>query len=120
MVEVDVGEIQRGDAITQEPAPTEVISEVTMQAVQDVQIGASDDKVWTQLPKNFVNWDSDNEDHIENEGIQRTTKELSILRIEVRKWRIQVERFQEGMVSLPEHRNTIKELKERWAEELMF
>ena len=39
--------------------------------------------------------------------------------MEVRKWRIQVERYQEGMVSLTEHRNTIRELKEKWVEELM-
>ena len=50
-----------------------------MQAIQDVQIGASDDKVWTQLPQNFVNLDYDNGDHTEDEGIQRLTKELSIL-----------------------------------------
>ena len=30
-----------------------------------------------------------------------------------------MERYQEGMVSLAEHRNTIRELKEKWAEELM-
>ena len=54
------------------------------------------------------------------EGIQRLTQELSLLRIEVRKWKSQVERYQEGMVPLAEHRKTIKELKERWAEELMF
>ena len=30
-----------------------------------------------------------------------------------------MERYQEGMVSLAKHRNTIRELKEKWAEELM-
>ena len=40
-----------------------------MQAVHDVQIGASDDKVWTQLPQNFLNLDSNNKDHAEDEGI---------------------------------------------------
>ena len=30
-----------------------------------------------------------------------------------------MERYQEGMVSLTEHRKTIKELKEKWVEELM-
>ena len=30
-----------------------------------------------------------------------------------------MERYQEGMVSLAEHRKTIRELKEKWAEELM-
>ena len=45
MVEVATGEIQGRDAVTQEPAPPEVILEV-----QDVQIGISGDKVWTQIP----------------------------------------------------------------------
>ena len=31
-----------------------------------------------------------------------------------------MERYQEGMVPLAEHRKTIKELRERWEEELMF
>ena len=31
-----------------------------------------------------------------------------------------MEECQEGTVSLAEHRKTIKELKERWVEELMF
>ena len=56
-----------------------------MHAVQEVQIGTSDDKVWTQLPQNFVNLDFDNEKHAKDEEIQRLTKELSILKIEVRK-----------------------------------
>ena len=30
-----------------------------------------------------------------------------------------MERYHEGMVSLAEHRKTIKELKEKWVEELM-
>ena len=108
MVELATGEILGRDAITQELAPPEVILEV-----QDVQIGTSGDKVWTQLPQNFINLDFDNEEHPEDEEILKLTKELSILRIEVRKWRSQVERCQEGMVSLAQHRNTIRDLKER-------
>ena len=82
MVEIATREIQGRDAVTQEPTPPKVISEV-----QDVQIGTSGDKVWTQLPQNFVNLDSDNEEHAEDEEIHKMTKELSIIRIEVRKWR---------------------------------
>ena len=63
-----------------------------MLVVQDVQIGALDNRLWTKLPQKKFNLDYDNEDHAEDEGIQRLTKELSILRIEVRKWRIRVER----------------------------
>ena len=69
MVEVVAGEIQGSNAVTQEPTPLEVISELSMQVVQDVQIGTSDDKVWTQLPQNFVNSDSDNEEHAKDEEI---------------------------------------------------
>ena len=64
MVEFDAGEIQGRDTVTQELVPLEVISEV-----QDVQIGTSGDKVWTQIPQNFVNLDSNNEYHAEDEGI---------------------------------------------------
>ena len=74
MVEVAAGEIQGRDAVTQEPVPPKVISEVSMQAVQDVQIGTSADKVWTQLPQNFVNLDFDNEEHAKDEEILRLTK----------------------------------------------
>ena len=49
--------------------------------MQNVQAKASGGKVWTQLSQNFVNLDFDNEDHVEDEGIQRLTKELSVLRI---------------------------------------
>ena len=87
--------------------------------VQDVQCGTSGDKVWTELPQNFINLDSDKEEHPEEEEILKLTEEILILRIEVRKWRNKVERYQEGMVSLAEHKKTIKELKEKWVEELM-
>ena len=119
MVEVTAGEIQGRDAVTQETTPPEVISEVSRKSVHDVQIGTLGDKVWTQLPQNFINLDSDNEEHPENEEILKLTKKISILRIEVRKWRSQVERYQEGMVSLAEHRKTIRELKEKWEKELL-
>ena len=114
MVEVVAEEIPGRDAITQEPATPEVISEV-----QDVQCGTLGDKVWTELPQNFINLDSDKEEHPEEEEISKLIEELSILRIEVRKWGSQVEIYQEGMVSLAEHRKTIRKLKEKWAEELM-
>ena len=62
MVEVVVEEIPRRDVVTQELAPREVISEV-----QDVQCGTSGDKVWIQLPQNFINLDSNKEEHLEEE-----------------------------------------------------
>ena len=112
--EVAGGEIQGENVVTQEPSSPEVIAGVPIQAVHNVQAEALGGKVWTQLSQNFVNLDDDNEDHAKDDGIQRLTQELSLLRIEVRKWKSQVERYQEGMVSLVEHRKTIKELRERW------
>ena len=76
MVEVSAEEIQGRDVVTQEPTPPEVILEV-----QDVQIGTSYDKLWTQLPQNFIYLDSDNEEHPKDEEIMKLTKEISILRI---------------------------------------
>ena len=87
--------------------------------VHDVQCGTSGDKVWAELPRNVINLDSDQEEHPREEEILKPTKELSILRIELRKWISQVERYKEGMASLAEHRNIIRELREKWAEELM-
>ena len=60
MVEVVAEEILGRDAVTQEPAPPEVILEV-----QDVHCGTSGDKVWSLLPQNFINLDSDKEEHPE-------------------------------------------------------
>ena len=74
MVEVVAEEIPGRDVVTQEPAPPEVISEV-----QDVQCGTSGDKVWTQLPQNFINLDSDKEEHPEEEEILKLTEELVAL-----------------------------------------
>ena len=69
MVEVVAGEIPGRDAVTQETTPPEVISEV-----QDVQFGTSGDKVWTQLPQNFINLDYDNEEHPKEEEILKLIK----------------------------------------------
>ena len=39
--------------------------------------------------------------------------------MEVRKWKSQVEEYQEGIVSLTEHKKTIRRLEEKWVEERM-
>ena len=62
MVEVVVEEIPGRDTITQEPTPLEVILEL-----QDVQCGTLGDKVWTEIPQNFITLDSDKEEHLEEE-----------------------------------------------------
>ena len=60
MVEVVAEEILGRHVGRQEPAPPEVTSEV-----QNVQCGTLGDEVWTELPQNFINLDSDNEEHPE-------------------------------------------------------
>ena len=47
-------------------------------------------------------------------------KEISLLKIEVKKWKRQVDKYQEGMIPLADHEKTIIELREKWAEDLMF
>ena len=114
MVGVVAEEISGRDVVTQEPTPLEVTSEV-----KNVQCGTSGDKVWAEIPKFFINLNSYREEHPKEEEILKLTEELSILRMEVRKWRSQVERYQERMVSLAEHKNTIRGLEEKWEKELM-
>ena len=43
-----------------------------------------------------------------------------MLKVEVKKWKYHVDQCQAGMVPLVEHIKTIKELREKWAEELIF
>ena len=75
--------------------------------------------MWTEPLQNFINMDSNNEEYPEEEETLNPIEEISILRMEVRKWRSRVEIYQEGMVPLAEHRKTIMGLKEKWAEQLM-
>ena len=67
----------------------------------------------------FFYLDFDKEEYPEEEEALNPIAEILILRMEVRKWKIQVEEYQEGMVSLIEHKNTIRRLEEKWAEERM-
>ena len=114
MVEVVAETIPRGVVVTQEPAPPEVTSDV-----QNVQCGPSSDKVWIESLQNYIDLDSDKEEYPEEEETMKSTEEISILRMEVRKWKSQVEEYQEGIVSLTEHKKTIRRLEEKWAEERM-
>ena len=52
--------------------------------------------------------------------MQGIIEEFSLLKIEVKKWKCQVDRHREGMIPLVEHKNTIRELREIWEEELAF
>ena len=38
----------------------------------------------------------------------------------MKKWKSQVDKYQEGMIPLDDHEKTIIELRENWVEELMF
>ena len=87
--------------------------------MQNAQCGTSGDNVWTESLQNFIDLDSNKEEYLEEEETLKYTEEISILRMEVRKWKSQVEEYQEGMVSLTEHKKTIKGVKEKWVEECM-
>ena len=114
MVEVVAEESPEKVDITQEPTPPKIASDV-----QNVQCGTSGDKVWIEPLRSFIDLDSDKEEYPEQEEALNPTTEISILRMEVRKWKIQVEEYQEGIVSLTEHKNTVRGLKEKWSEECM-
>ena len=73
-----------------------------------------------QYSQEFVNLDSDEEKDAGEERIQSLIEELSLLKIEVKKWKSEVDRYQKGMIPLVQHRNTISELRERWEEEIIF
>ena len=113
VVDVVAEESPEKVAVTQEPAPPEIASNV-----QNVQSGTFGDKVWIDPLQNFIDLDSDKEEHHEGETLNPIA-EISILRMEVIKWKIQVEEYQEGIVSLTEHKNIIKRLEEKWVEDRM-
>ena len=88
--------------------------------VQNIHAETSNGKVCTQFSQNFVNVDSDDEENAGDERIQGLIRELSLLKIEVKKWKRQEVKYQEGMIPLADHEKTIRELREKWVEELMF
>ena len=74
--------------------------------------------MWIDPVQNFIDLDSDKEEHHEEENLNLIA-EVSILRMEVIKWKSQVEEYQEGIISLTEHKKIIRRLEEKWAEERM-
>ena len=134
-VGVDKKAFQEEGVVTQEPTSSELIIEVHQQEevveplvaeevvslpIQNNQDETLDNKVWTQSSQEIFNLDYDEEKDAGEENIQGLIEELSLLKIEVNKWKGEVDRYQEGMIPLVQHRNTIRELREIWAEELMF
>ena len=64
-----------------------------------------------QSSQEFVNLDSDEEKDVGEERIQGLIEELSLLKIEVKKWKIEVDRYQKGMTAIIQHWKTIIELR---------
>ena len=95
------------DVVTQEPTSPRVVVEVPMQGetietlieeavtlpVQNVQAETSDGKVYTQFSQNFVNMDSDDEENVGDERVHGLIKEFSLLKMEVKKWKRQVDNY---------------------------
>ena len=73
-----------------------------------------------QSSQEFFNLDSDEEKDIGEKNIQGLIEELSLLKIELKKWKSKVDRYQQGMIPISQHRKTISELRERWEEEIIF
>ena len=74
--------------------------------------------MWIDPLRNFIDLDSDREKHHEEE-ILNLTAEVSILRMEVIKWKSPVEEYQEAIVSITKHKNIIRRLEEKWVAERM-
>ena len=79
-----------------------------------------DNKVWMKSSQEFVNLDSNEEKDMGEENIQGLIEELSLLKIEVNKWKSEVDRYKKGIIPTVQHRKTISELREIWVEELIF
>ena len=113
-MDVAVEESPKGVAVTQEPS--------TLIINSDVQNAQKEDTVPQEpvpLPlRNFIDLNLDQEEHYKEE-ILNLTAEVSILRMEMTKWKTQVEEYQKGMISLSEHRKIIRGLEENWVEERM-
>ena len=96
-------------AIQVKTAPTLSKDEAVTLSIQGEKAKTSGVKVGMQIPQEIVSEYDDKEN-----------AELSLLKVEVKKWKDHVDRCQEGMVPLVEHIKTIKELREKWEEEIIF
>ena len=57
---------------------------------------------------------------VEDEKVQEEEEDISLLKFELKKWKYKATLCEDGMIPLPLHRKEIKELRERWVEELTF
>ena len=67
--------------------------EVVSPLIQKNQVESLDNKVWMQYSQAFFNLDSDEEKDAGEEKIQGLIEELSLLKIEVKKWKSEVDRY---------------------------
>ena len=119
-----VAALMEKDVVTQEPTSPKLITEEAIEVktattlskdepvtlpIQSEKDETSGDKVGMQIPQEIV-LDFNDEKNAE----------LSLLKVEVKKWKYHVDPCQEGMVPLVEHKKNIKELREKWEEELNF
>ena len=74
----------------------------------------NDDKAKIQESLEIIDLDA------EDEKVQEEEKYIYLWKDELNKWRYQDTPCEEGMAPLPLHRNTIKELREKWAKVLTF
>ena len=79
------------------PMQAETVETLTEEAVtlpvQNVQAETLNGKVCTQFSQKIVNMDSDDEENVGYERIQGLIKELSLLKMEVKKWKRQVDKY---------------------------
>ena len=95
-------------AVTQEPATL----------IEEVQVDTVSQETILLPSRNFIDLDTEREEHYKKE-ISDLTAEVSALRMEVIKWRSQVEENQKKTIALDEHKRIIRALEEQGAEERM-
>ena len=57
---------------------------------------------------------------VTDEDKKELERELSLLKLEVSKWKYHANQYDKGIIYLAEHKNTIHELREKWCEEILF
>ena len=133
IITLDVQGTQEEDTVTQEPVSLEAMNVAVEESLKEVVVTQEPTTLIVNLEvledivpqepvllplRNFIGLDSNQEGHHKKEILNLTT-EVSTLRLEVTKWKIQVEEHHKGMISLSEHRKIIRGLEENWAEERM-
>ena len=105
------------DVVTQEPTSSEICVEVATQ-LEENEIGTREENAAIQEPtpldlvmEAVV---TDEEEDSSDERTHELHRDLSLLKLDLVKWKRHVDQCKEGMVPLHEYINTIKELREKW------